>query len=149
MPEGVTDFVCISHSNKPPPPNPKFAFKMLQGLVKGYPDRMNLLVSAPVSSIVEFCMNLLLPLMPGRLAHKFSFYSLDHVVERLDDMLLNGYDDIPTFFGGPNCEHDMYYPEQKNCPIRGKGSLCFDWYGMIDRLQKESQNFKVSHHDVV
>lgn len=141
MPEGVTDFCCISHSYKPPPPHPKFAFEMLRGLVKGYPDRMHLLISAPVSSIVEFCMNLLLPLMPGRLAHKFSFYNLDHVQDKLEDMLLHGFDDIPTFFGGP-AEHDEYYPEEKFCPNRGQGTLKFDWYGMMERLKEQKSQFE-------
>ena len=45
MPGDVTDFVCISHSYKPPPPNPKFAYGMLSGLVKGYPDRLAVLIS--------------------------------------------------------------------------------------------------------
>ena len=65
MPDGVTDFTIISHSYKPPPPHPKAVYKMLNGLVKGYPDRMRVLISAPVSSVVEFVMKLLLPLMPG------------------------------------------------------------------------------------
>ena len=141
MPEGITDFVCISHSYKPPPPHPPFAFQMMRGLVKGYPDRMHLLVSAPVSSIVEFCMNLLLPIMPGRLAHKFSFYSLEHVQDKLHDMLWHGAKDVPTFFGGP-VDHDQWYPETAQCPNRGQGSLKFDWYGMIDRLRTEKELFE-------
>ena len=141
MPKGVTDFVVISHSYKPPPPNPKFAFQMLKGLVKGYPDRLHFLISAPVSSIVEFCMNLLLPLMPGRLAHKFMFFSLEHVQEKLQGLLLNGADDIPTFFGGP-VDHDSLYPEEKNCPKRGEGSLSFDFYGMVERMKKQKELFE-------
>ena len=141
MPAGVTDFVCISHSYKPPPPHPPFAYQMLRGLVKGYPDRMHLLVSAPVSSIVEFCMNLLLPIMPGRLAHKFSFYSLEHVQEKLEHMLWHGKQDIPTFFGGP-VNHDEFFPNTEKCPNRGEGSLKFDWYGMIERLQQQRDAFE-------
>ena len=137
----ITDFVCISYSHNPPPPNPPFAYQMLRGLVKGYPDRMHRLVSAPVSSIVEFCMNLLLPLMPGRLAHKFSFYSLEHVQEKLTEMLWHGEDDIPTFFGGP-VDHDAWYPPVEECPRRGPGSLKFDWYGMIERLQEQRDLFQ-------
>ena len=144
MPNGVTDFCVVSDSHSPPPPNPQFAFGMLQGLVKGYPDRMYLLVSAPVSSIVEFCMNLLLPLMPGRLPRKFCFYNLENVQERLKTMLLHGEDDIPSFFGGPNKEHDEYYPKSDACPLRGapKSSLKFDWYGMVERLKKQKQQFE-------
>lgn len=141
MPNGVTDFVCISHSHKPPPPNPTFAYQMMRGLVKGYPDRMHLLVSAPVSSIVEFCMNLLLPIMPGRLAHKFCFYSLDHVPGKLESILWRGQEDIPTFFGGP-VNHDQFYPAVDQCPSRGGGLLKFDWYGMMDRLRQEKEAFE-------
>jgi len=86
-------------------------------------------------------MNLLLPLMPGRLAHKFSFYNLDHVQDKLEDMLLHGFDDIPTFFGGP-AEHDEYYPEEKFCPNRGQGTLKFDWYGMMERLKEQKSQFE-------
>lgn len=70
MPEGVTDFVCVSESAYPPPPNPTFMIKLLKALVKGYPDRLDVLMSAPTSSVIQFVMNLLLPLMPGRLASK-------------------------------------------------------------------------------
>ncbi|CAB9501785.1 CRAL/TRIO domain [Seminavis robusta] len=141
MPPGVTDFVVVSHSYKPPPPNPTFAFQMLKGLVKGYPDRMQSLMSAPVSGIVEFCMNLLLPLMPGRLAHKFHFYNEAHAVQHLTRLLQHGLDDIPTFLGGPNKDHDVYYPEQNKCPSRGQGMLTFDWYGMKERLQEQCDLF--------
>ena len=70
MPDDVTDFVIVAESSYPPPPNPTFMIKLLQALVRGYPDRLKILYSAPVSSIVQFVMNLLLPLMPGRLASK-------------------------------------------------------------------------------
>ena len=70
MPDDVTDFVIVAESSYPPPPNPTFMIKLLQTLVRGYPDRLKILYSAPVSSIVQFVMNLLLPLMPGRLASK-------------------------------------------------------------------------------
>ena len=141
MPAGVTDFCAISHAHKPPPPHPPCVFQMLRGLVKGYPDRMWLLISAPVSSMIEFCMNLILPHLPGRLAHKFSFYNLEHVQEKLETLLLNGKDDIPTFFGGP-ANHDVYYPDVKSCPNRGQGSLKFDWYGMKRRLQEQKAAFE-------
>jgi hypothetical protein len=140
----VTDFVVISHSHNPPPPNPPFAYQMLRGLVKGYPDRLHLLISAPVSSIVEICMNLLLPLMPGRLSHKFSFYNLEHVQTKLNDLLWHGADDVPTFFGGP-VDHDTWYPARNTTAITmsGKGGrLTFDWEGMIQRLQQASLEFQ-------
>merc|ERR1712232_1071620 len=134
MPEGVTDFVCIAESSYPPPPNPTFMIKLLTALVKGYPDRLALLMSAPVSSIVQFVMNLLLPLMPGRLANKIKLLQLNEVTEKMgEDVLLNGEDDIPSFFCGKS-DHDKLYPEEYYCPNRGEGSLKFDYYGMIKRL---------------
>lgn len=56
MPSGVTDFVVVSYSQNPPPPHPSCVYQILKALVKGYPDRLNLLISAPVSSIVEIVM---------------------------------------------------------------------------------------------
>lgn len=141
MPMGVTDFVCISHSHKPPPPNPPFAYQMLRGLVKGYPDRLNVLISAPVSSIVEFCMNLLLPLMPGRMHQKFQFFSLDHVQEKLQELLLHGAEDIPTFLGGP-VDHNIWYPEAKYAKNQGQGNLTFDFYGMVERLKEQVKEYE-------
>lgn len=141
MSRDVTDFVCISHSHKPPPPHPACVYQILRGLVRGYPDRMHLLVSAPVSSVIEFIMNLLVPLMPGRLARKFCFHSLAHARDTLRTLLLHGEDDIPTFFGGP-VDHDAYYPPEKNCPNRGQGTLKFDWYGMKRRLKEQRDAFE-------
>lgn len=141
MPEGVTDFCCISHSHKPPPPHPQFAYRFLQTLTKGYPDRLNLLISAPVSSIVEFCMNLLLPLMPGRMHQKFTFFGLDNIQGRCEELLLNGKDDVPTFFGGP-VDHDQWYPEERKCTNRGTGTLKFDFYGMMERLEQAKGEFE-------
>mmetsp|Transcript_14315 Transcript_14315/g.34611 ORF Transcript_14315/g.34611 Transcript_14315/m.34611 type:complete len:337 (+) Transcript_14315:76-1086(+) len=143
MPEGITDFVCISDSSSPPPPNPTFMIKMLKALVKGYPDRLNLLMSAPVSSIVQFVMNLLLPLMPGRLANKVVLLDLEGIRPKLKDLLLNGEEDIPKFFGGP-ADHDAYYPDPSYCENRGQGSLKFDWYGMVERLEKAKAEFEAS-----
>eukprot|EP00536_Pseudo-nitzschia_multiseries_P019328 jgi/Psemu1/139928/gw1.4476.1.1 len=117
MPDGVTDFICVSESSSPPPPNPTFMIKMLKALVKGYPDRLNMLVSAPVSSIVQFVMNLLLPLMPGRLASKVQLMDVEGVKPKLAELLLNGEEDIPTFFGGP-CNHDEFYPDPSQCENR-------------------------------
>lgn len=143
MPEGVTDFICISESSYPPPPNPTFMIKMLKALVKGYPDRLNVLLSAPVSSIVQFVMNLLLPLMPGRLASKVVLLDLDGIKPKLTELLLNGEDDIPTFFGG-TANHDEFYPDPSQCENRGQGTLTFDWYGMVERLEKAKKEFEAS-----
>ena len=143
MPKGVTDFVAISHSHNPPPPQPACIFQMLRGLVKGYPDRMRLLISAPVGTIIEFIMNLILPHLPGRLAHKFSFYKMEHVQDKLEGLLWHGKDDIPTFFGGP-ADHDAYYPPPTTSK-KNKGSdvlLRFDWYGMKRRLQEQKAAFE-------
>lgn len=140
MPNNVTDFVCISESSYPPPPNPTFMIKMLKALVRGYPDRLNLLMNAPVSSIVQFVMNLLLPLMPGRLASKVCLFDLEQMKEKLSDLLLNGEDDVPTFFGGP-ADHDKLFPDEGKCPNRGEGTLKFDYFGMVERLKKEKDDF--------
>ena len=143
MPKGVTDFICISESSYPPPPNPTFMIKMLKALVKGYPDRMNVLLSAPVSSIVQFVMNLLLPLMPGRLASKVVLLDLDGISPKLEGLLVNGKDDIPTFFGG-TADHDEFYPDPSRCENRGQGNLTFDWYGMVERLEKAKEEFEAA-----
>jgi len=141
MPDGVTDFICVSESSSPPPPNPTFMIKMLKALVKGYPDRLNMLFSAPVSSIIQFVMNLLLPLMPGRLASKVVLLDLDGIKPKLADLLYNGEEDIPTFFGGP-ANHDEFYPEPSQCENRGQGTLTFDWYGMVERLENAKKEFE-------
>ena len=141
MPNSVTDFVCISESSYPPPPNPTFMIKMLKALVRGYPDRLNLLMNAPVSSIVQFVMNLLLPLMPGRLASKVCLLDVDQMKEKLTDLLLHGEDDVPTFFGGPS-DHDKLFPDEGKCPNRGEGTLKFDYYGMVERLKAEKEAFE-------
>lgn len=140
MPDGVTDFVCISESSYPPPPNPSYMIALLKALVRGYPDRLHLLYSAPVSSIVQFVMNLLLPLMPGMLASKIILLGLDDAREKCTELLMNGADDIPNFFNGP-CDHDLYYPEENKTSVRGDGSLKFDYYGMVERLQVSKEQY--------
>lgn len=144
MPGDITDFVVLSDSTSPPPPNPSFMIKTLKALVRGYPDRLNLLVSAPISSIVQFVMNLLLPLMPGRLASKVCLLDLERMKDKLPEMLLNGQDDVPTFFGGP-ADHDKYYPEESKCPNRGEGTLKFDYFGMVERLEKAKEEYVKLH----
>lgn len=143
MPENVTDFVCISESSYPPPPHPTFLIRLLKSLVKGYPDRLHTLWSAPVSSVIQFVMNLLLPLMPGRLASKVVLLGLDGVKGKLKDILLNGEEDIPTFFGG-TCDHDKLYPEESSSVNRGQGTLKFDYFGMVERLANASKEFEAS-----
>lgn len=140
MPEGITDFLCVAESSYPPPPNPQFMINVLKALVRGYPDRLHLLLSAPVSSIVQFVMNLLLPLMPGRLASKVLLQGTDESKKTLDKMLMNGKDDIPNFLGG-SVNHDEFYPEEGKCPNRGEGNLKFDYYGMVERMQKQKEEF--------
>ncbi len=140
MPDGVTDFVVVADSASPPPPNPQFMINTLKALVRGYPDRLSLLVSAPVSSIVQFVMNLLLPLMPGRLASKVMLMGIDQAKPKLADLLMNGEDDIPTFLSG-TADHDKYYPEEGKCSNRGKGSLKFDYFGMMERLAQQKADY--------
>ena len=138
MPEGVTDFVALSDSNSPPPPHPQFMMNLLDALVKGYPDRLNLLLSCPVGSIIQFVMNLLLPLMPGRLASKIMLISQEESKEKLGSILMNGEEDIPTFLGGTN-DHDVFYP--KNGKFRDR-TVTFDFEGMKERLAKSVEDFK-------
>lgn len=144
MPKHVTDFVCLSDSSSPPPPNPTFMINMLKALVRGYPDRLSMLVSAPVGSIIQFVMKLLLPLMPGRLASKVVLLGTEALTVKLDELLLNGKDDIPTFFGGP-VDHDKFYPVEGSCPNRGKGSVKFDYYGMVERLEAEVKKYEAAN----
>jgi hypothetical protein len=118
--------------------------KMLKALVRGYPDRLFLLMSAPVSSVIQFVMNLLLPLMPGRLANKVNLMDVDQMKEKLKDVLLNGEEDVPTFFGGP-ADHDKYYPDESKCPNRGQGTLKFDYFGMLERLAKQKEEYEKLH----
>jgi CRAL/TRIO domain len=131
MPDGVTDFVVVAESSYPPPPNPNFMIKLLQALVRGYPDRLKILYSAPVSSIVQFVVNLLLPLMPGRLASKVCLLTTSDVKENLKKIMEE--EDIPDFFGGPS-NHDTFYPEEGKSTVK-KGNLKFDYNGMVERLQ--------------
>jgi len=138
MPEGVTDFVVISDSNSPPPPVPSFLINVLKALVRGYPDRLNMLLTAPVGSIIQFVMNLLMPLMPGRLAGKFLLKDMDNATEIMKDMLMNGEEDIPTFLGG-TADHDQYYPDEYYAKNQGEGSLKFDYFGMIERLKEQAK----------
>lgn len=147
MPAGVTDFCVVAESSYPPPPNPTYMINVLKALVRGYPDRLQILYSAPVSSIVQFVMNLLLPLMPGRLASKVCLLGLEEMKTRLTPILLNGADDLPDFFGGP-AAHDQYYPEESKCAIQPGGGtiLKFDYFGMIHRLQAAQNDYLNSPH---
>jgi len=137
MPEGTTDFVVLSDSNSPPPPNPQFMISLLGALVKGYPDRLHQLVSCPVGSILQYIMKLLLPLMPSRLASKIILISQEESKEKLNDILLNGEDDIPTFLGGTS-SHDELFPYEGKFP---KKDLKFDLFGMEERLEKVINEF--------
>lgn len=141
MPEGVTDFVVISDSNSPPPPVPSFMINVLKALVRGYPDRLNVLLSAPVGSIIQFVMNLLLPLMPGRLAGKFILKDEGDARKLMTEWCMHGEDDIPTFFGG-DADHDQYYPEEGYSKNKGQGTLKFDYFGMIERLQASAKEWE-------
>lgn len=141
MPEGVTDFVVVSDSNSPPPPVPSFMINVLKALVRGYPDRLNVLLSAPVSSIIQFVMNLLMPLMPGRLAGKFLLKDEDDARGILKGWLEGGEADIPTFFRGA-ADHDKLYPEEAHSKPQGQGTLKFDYFGMIERLQASAREWE-------
>ena len=144
MTSHTTDFVVFAETSTPPPPHPTFLVNLLRTLVKGYPDRLNTLMSAPTSSIMQFVMNLLMPLMPNRLSQKFFFLGAEESKKKMAEMLQNGEDDIPTFFGG-KCDHDKLYPTEYYCPNRGKGILKFDFFGMMERLKEERDKFEASH----
>ena len=135
MPAGITDFCVIAESSYPPPPNPSFMIALLKALVRGYPDRLHILYSAPVSSIVQFVMGILLPLMPGRLASKVCLLGTEEAKTTLIPLLLNGANDLPDFLGGPAI-HDTLYPEESKSTVKdGGGILKFDYFGMMERLQ--------------
>lgn len=140
MPDGVTDFVVISDSNSPPPPNPQFMISLLKALIQGYPDRLHLLVSVPVGSIIQFVVNLLTPLMPSRLASKLTLISQEESKEKLSSILLHGEDDIPTFLGGTN-DHNEFFPPEGECVNRGQGNLKFDYFGMVERLENQMRDY--------
>ena len=144
MPPGITDFCVVAESSYPPPPNPTFMINTLKALVRGYPDRLDILYSAPVSSIVQFVMNLLLPLMPGRLATKVCLLGVDEVKDRLVPLLMHGEDDLPDFFGGP-ASHDGLYPEEGKSRVRGEGVLKFDYFGMVKRLEQARDDYLASN----
>lgn len=136
MPKGVTDFVVLSDSNSPPPPNPQFLIRLLGALIKGYPDRLHELVSCPVGTIIQSVMKLLSPLMPTRLASKIVLISQEDSQSKLSKILLNGEADIPTFMGG-TCDHDKFYPPNGI----NEGPLKFDFDGMTERLRAELKAF--------
>lgn len=143
MPEGVTDFVVVSDSHTPPPPNPQFMIGLLTALVKGFPDRLHELISCPVGKIIATVMSVLLPLMPSRLASKIILINEEDTKAKLSGYLLNGEADIPTFLGG-TVDHDVYYPKEGKFPDK---TLTFDFLGMNERLEaavKEYQQNKKS-----
>jgi len=144
MSKGTTDFVVIAETSSPPPPHPTFLVSLLNSLIKGFPDRLRCLVSAPTSSIMQVVMNLLLPLMPSRLKNKFFFIGAEDAMLKMDELLLNGEADIPVFFGG-KCDHDVYYPDEYYCPNRGEGTLKFDFFGMLERLEKVTAEYDAAH----
>jgi hypothetical protein len=138
MPEGVTDFVVVSDSNSPPPPNPHFMINLLSALVKGYPDRLHELISCPVGKIIQTVMSILLPLMPSRLASKIIMISQAETKSKLSTYLENGEDDIPTFLGG-TANHDRFYPKDGAFPNK---TLTFDFEGMVERMKKSVNDYK-------
>lgn len=144
MPEGVTDFCVVAESSYPPPPNPSFMISVLKALVRGYPDRLHILYSAPVSSIVQFVINLLLPLMPGRLASKVCLVGVDHIKENLVPLLLHGEADLPEFFGGLAIHDDLYPEESKASVQKPGGMLKFDYFGMKKRLEEARDEYLAS-----
>jgi len=58
-----------------------------------------------------------------------------------NEIMPNGKEDIPTFFGG-TANHDELYPEDYYSPNRGQGTLKFDYYGMVERLQGAKREFE-------
>lgn len=140
MPKGVTDFVVLSDSNSPPPPNPQFLMSLLSALVKGYPDRLSLLISCPVGTIIQSVMKLLMPLMPGRLFQKFVLIGEEEAQERLSKIMDGGTDNIPTFMPQGSKDHDTMFPEGGADP-KDDRVLRFDYDGMIEKLKKDIDTF--------
>lgn len=146
MPSSVTDFVVVSDSTSPPPPSPSFLVSTLKGLVKGYPDRLKMLYSAPFGTVLSTVMGLLVPLMPGALGTKLRLMNeKEEMYEALKDVLSGGEADIPTFFGGPK-DHDVFYPKdgigsEADFESLGEGVLMFDWEGMRKRQMVMMEEF--------
>lgn len=141
MPSGVTDFVVVSDSASPPPPNPQFMIGLLTALVKGFPDRLHELISCPVGKIIQTVMSVLIPLMPSRLASKIILIGEEETKAKLSQHLLNGEADIPTFLGG-TADHDVYYPKEGTFSDR---TLKFDYAGMTKRLEAAVKDFEQKH----
>jgi len=148
MPEGVTEFVVLSDSRSPPPPNPQFMMNLLSALVKGYPDRLNLLVSCPVGTIIQTVMKLLLPLMPSRLSSKIVLIGEEEGKEKLGKILLGGETDVPSFMPNGTNDHDELYPEGGKFQGDAGQILKFDWDGMIDRLKDDVKQFQEDQEQV-
>jgi len=147
MPANVTDFVVIADSTTPPPPSPSFLISTLKGLVRGYPDRLKMLFSAPMGTVMGTVMNLLVPLMPGALGSKLKLMNEKEEIRRvLASVLKNGDADVPTFFGGP-ADHDRLYPKEglgqgQDIDALGDGVLMFDWKGMKMRQEEMMEEWK-------
>jgi hypothetical protein len=102
---------------------------------------LHILYSAPVSSIVQFVMNLLLPLMPGRLASKVCLLGMEEAKAKLTPLLLHGAEELPDFFGGP-AAHDTLYPDESKSIVKpGGGILKFDYSGMVERLNAARDDY--------
>ncbi|GMH76701.1 hypothetical protein TrVE_jg10358 [Triparma verrucosa] len=150
MPPGVTDFVVVADSTTPPPPSPSFLVSTLKGLVRGYPDRLKMLYTAPLGTVLTTVLNLLLPIMPGALSTKLKLMNEKSEMQAvLPSVLDNGEDDIPTFFNGP-CDHDRFYPSEglgaeMNVDALGDGMLMFDWDGMKERQMKMKEEWIKKH----
>lgn len=150
MPPGVTDFVVVCDSTTPPPPSPSFLVSTLKGLVRGYPDRLHRLNTAPLGTVLNTVLGLLVPLMPGALSSKLNLMrEKSEMNVALVEILSDGPSDVPDFFGG-SLSHDQFYPKEgfgvgQDFEALGEGVLMFDWTGMMQRQEEMKKEWMDSN----
>ena len=143
------EFVVVVDCTSPPPPHFTFLSKILDGFVRGYPDRLNSIHIAPAGTIIGTVVSHFIPKFPGQLASKIVMHnSMDEASTVLKDILVGGEADVPTFLGGV-CDHDAYYPDEGfgvgvDLDDLNQGPLMFDIEGMINRQTIKLTSFMSS-----
>ena len=171
MPDGISNACVICHvesfDSLPAPNDAKLDAatssssgrpKLLEFLTHGYPNRIHqvwITTTNPSSSgrAVELIQTQSLFLLPDELILAQRLVVCNGVnqecQQRLTEgVLLNGWEDLPTFLGGPNQSHGHFYPEGKHgdsdndaSSSRGE-SLEFDFYGMKERLMEQRMEYE-------
>ncbi|CAJ1927374.1 unnamed protein product [Cylindrotheca closterium] len=165
MPDGISNVCVICHAESLSAPTPNDANKfaaaaaaaatasrsgpILELLTKGYPNRIHQVwITTPVSSTstMDEWIQMQSPLLPDELAESLIICDDDdddeeeECQERLaEEVLLNGWEDLPAFLGGPNQDHDHFYPDSSS---REGSFLEFDFYGMKERLMEQRMEYE-------